>query len=215
MKKLLIFDLDGTLLDTRKDLARAVNKMREHYNLEHLSLETIVSYVGNGITKLAERALSDCMSDKNKPQSAEAAAVISKYYADKLCVDTRPYPGVVEGLKELCKRNDAKLVVITNKPEVPARELCERTGISDYFDHIFGGDSFNNMKPHPEPLLGALKITDCNIDGSWMIGDNYTDLEAGRRAELSCCFCEYGFGNPKQETGYKTIASFSELLDII
>ncbi|MCK5805065.1 MAG: HAD-IA family hydrolase [Lentisphaeria bacterium] len=204
---MILFDLDGTLVDSRADLAAAVNRMRGDHGLAPLPFETVITFVGNGITALVERSLGDARGDISMPKAVDG---MRAHYMAHLLDNTQLYPGVVEALTTI-EGLGYPMAVVTNKPEAPAREICQVLGIADFFDSIVGGDTFPVLKPEPDPLLGALKQSDCSPAGSWMVGDNYTDLASGAAAGLSCCFCRYGFGDPRQERFAIAIDALPEL----
>lgn len=209
MKKLLICDLDGTLIDSREDLATGVNLMREHYNLEKLSVDTVTSYIGNGAKSLAERALKGTDVDID-----EALPIMKMHYKENMFNKTYLYDGVTEGLATLFE-NDCDLAIITNKPEKPAQAIAEHLKIDKYFKYIIGGDSNFALKPDPEAIYYVMKETECTAENCWIIGDNYTDLESGKHAGVKRCFADYGFGFLKGETYDLKVDSFQQMVDTL
>lgn len=195
MKKnaIIICDLDGTLIDSREDLATGVNLMRAEYSLPPLDKATITDYVGNGARKLAERALQNTDVDID-----EALEVMRNFYTAHMCDQTKLYPTVKEGLQILADKG-FKLAVVSNKPQTPSTEILKFLGVAEAFDVILGGGPQYRLKPHPEMLLAAMQQTGTTAENSWMVGDNYTDLESGRRAGMKRCFAKYGFGYQLQE----------------
>ena len=143
----IIFDLDGTLIDSRADLCTGVNLMRQDFNLPPLPLEQVVKYVGNGTLALCERALAG-----TGVNPAEALPHMKKYYREHLLDQTTLYPGVADGLRRL---HDAgfPLAVISNKLETPSKSILEALGVGSLFQLIVGGDSGFKLKPDPESLL--------------------------------------------------------------
>ncbi|MFA7230172.1 MAG: HAD-IA family hydrolase [Victivallaceae bacterium] len=190
----IIFDMDGTLVDSRLDLALSVNLMRRSFDLPELPIETITSFVGNGVRKLVERSITGTQID-----NAEAVKRMKTFYQKHLVDKTVMYDGVAEGLATL-HGTGVKLSVVTNKPVEAAVPILKKLGIIKWFDEVIGGGSGHPLKPDPEPLLYLIDKFQCRPENSWMMGDHYTDLEAGRRAGIKCCFAAYGFGDPQNET---------------
>lgn len=207
MKKpdLMVFDLDGTLIDSMRDLAVAINFMRAQYGLPEVSIDTAKTFVGNGAKTLVHRALGDCKADFDA-----ALKCYRDYYASHQLVHTKLYPGVAEGLEKL-RRSNVVLVVVTNKPSSDALAILKGLGVADELAEICGGDSGLPLKPEPDALLhmkARFKAENC-----WMVGDHYTDLEAGRRAGFFRVLARYGFGQPREETPDMIVNSFAELVE--
>jgi len=205
MPDLLVFDLDGTLIDSRRDIAVAINAMLGSFGLPPLEERTVISYVGNGATLLVERVLGG-----RRVELAEAIRRYLDYYAGHSAVHTRLYPGVAEGLS-LLHRSGAKLAVVTNKPRDLSLAILEKLGVLEFLDGVTGGDSGTSLKPEPDALL-AFK-TRFNAASCWMMGDHYTDLEAGRRAGFFRVFASYGFGEPRGENPDLTVDSFAAAVE--
>ena len=209
MAELLAFDLDGTLIDSRLDLVNAVNCMRQSMNLEPIDNERVIRMVGNGINSLVRRAVADADVDVDT-----ALKRMKRFYADNLLESTCLYPGVASGLAELQKQN-LRLAVVTNKVADATATILEALGIAGYFCDIIGGDDIYPLKPEPDSLLALQQKYNLDARDCWMIGDNYTDLEAGRRAGFRRIFCTYGFGDVQAETPDYTVDNFSEIADVI
>ena len=207
MPDLIVFDLDGTLIDSLRDLAAAINATRAMFSLKPLSVETVTSCVGNGVKVLIQRAFKDA------PEVGfdDALARYSRYYAEHLTVYTRLYPGVADGLKAMHDRG-IKLAVVTNKPSSSAKVILTDLQVADCFDALCGGDGGVPLKPAPDMLL--LFKERFNSKDCWMIGDHYTDLEAGRRAGFRRGFARYGFGDPHDEIPDFTLDSFPDLVSL-
>jgi len=201
--QLLLFDLDGTLIDSRADLAAAVNRMRELHGLPPLDVETVMSYVGDGILKLAQRTLQGTDADP-----AQAVEEIEIAYAGLLTDQTLPYPGVDAGLRAL-KDAGHRLALITNKPGRHARVLCDYFGWTNLFEAILGGGDTKELKPSPLPLQLVMNQTDFLPGDTWMIGDHHTDLEAARNAGVRSIFLEYGIGHSGDQTPDFTYSDFN------
>ncbi len=186
--QLLVFDLDGTLVDSKKDLALSVNAMRERMGLGPLPHDRIGSYVGQGVTVLIRRALGDPTTDENVEK---ATAIFMDYYRIHMLDNTFTYPGVREALAELEGR---KLAVLTNKPVIFSREMLDRLGIARCFAFIYGGNSFAQKKPDPMGLWKLMSDTGVQARETLMVGDSDTDVLTGRNAGVWTCGVTYGFG---------------------
>ncbi len=186
--QLIVFDLDGTLADTKKDLALSVNAMREHLGLGPLPLEVVTSYVGHGVTILIKRALGDKAPDGNVEKGL---AFFLDYYGRHLLDNTVAYPGVREALEEL---EDRKLAILTNKPARFSRTIVSGLGLAPYFFEIYGGDSFPLKKPDPMGIKTLMSHLSIPAEKTLMVGDSETDVLAGRNAGVWTCGVTYGFG---------------------
>ena len=191
--QLFLFDLDGTLIDSRADLAAATNRMRALHGLPPLPLGTVASYVGDGIRALAARALEGAAIDAHL-----AAREIGEAYAEHLADHTTAYPGVDAGLRALRAAGHA-LALVTNKPAPHARRLMDHFGWTALFAVLLGGGDTPELKPSPLPLQEALRRTGHSPADSWMVGDHHTDLEAARRAGVRSIYLESGIGHPGEE----------------
>lgn len=203
---LLIFDLDGTLVDSRKDLATAVNLMRRHFNLPPLDLDTVTGYVGNGIRVLVTRALQGTSVSVD-----EALPLQVSLYREHMLDETALYPGVLEGLRRL-HRLGHTLAVATNKPAAACELILNHFGIMPLFARVLGGGSTPNLKPHPEMVEVIMTATGRTADATWVIGDNYTDLECARRAGTRSIFLTYGYGEPGAETPTLRMDCFDQVV---
>ena len=206
MNRILMCDLDGTLIDSRMDLTTGINLMRAEYNLSELTMDTVTGYVGDGIRKLVERALKEINVDID-----EAIGLMKRFYMENMFRHTRLYPGIKEGVKELYEAG-WKLALISNKPTGPCSSLLKHFEIDTYFYPVIGGDTDLPIKPDPAALLSVLAVTDCIAGKSWMMGDSHNDLGAAKRAGVKSCYAAYGFGNPKDEPYDFKASTFSELV---
>ena len=186
--RLLVFDLDGTLVDSKLDLALSVNAMRNEMGLAPLALEVIASYVGHGVTLLVRRSLGTHATSENVEKGL---AFFLAYYREHMLDNTAPYPGVTEALEEL---DGHKMAVLTNKPVVFSREMVARLGFARYFSYVYGGNSFPQKKPDPMGLHKLMEDLRISARETLMVGDSDTDIITGRNAGALTCGVTYGFG---------------------
>ena len=188
--RLLVFDLDGTLIDSRRDLIDAVNATLTGLGLPEQHDDRIASYIGNGAAKLVERALA---ADKADPALAPAALeAFLDFYREHKLDNTVPYPGVLEQLALLRETLDVPMAVLTNKPVRASEQICEGLRLSPFFFRIYGGNSFPTKKPDPEGLLALMAEADARPNQTVMIGDSDVDLYTARAAGAWALGCRYG-----------------------
>lgn len=206
-RELIIFDLDGTLIDSRADLCLAANAMRREYGLPALSLETVSSYVGNGMRKLVERSLGEAGVDLD-----QAVDCFRVHYDRHLHDRTTLYPGVEEGLARLAAK-ERLLAVSSNKPGPWCRRLMGHFRLTPRFFCVVGAGDAPRLKPDPAQLLLIRERAGRRWERAVMVGDNYTDLEAGRRAGMLRVFVRWGIGRADPEIPDWSVESFPELVD--
>lgn len=187
---LVVFDLDGTLVDSRKDLADAANELLVASGAEPLAEEAIGRMVGDGAATLVARAFR-AVSLAPPP---DALTRFLAYYGARLTAHTRPYPGIPEALRLLCQRY--KLAILTNKPLAPTRAILEALGLTAYFDSslIVGGDGPFPRKPDPSGLRALAADSRAAMEQTCLVGDSMIDLATARAAGSACCLVRYGFG---------------------
>jgi len=184
----LIFDLDGTLIDSKTDLALSVNAALEHLGRPALPHEPICRYVGNGAQLLIQRALGENATD----QEAEAGLqYFLSYYRGHMLDNTVPYPGVREGLELLAGR---PMAVLTNKPVRFSNAIIEGLGLSRYFRYVYGGNSFERKKPDPIGVEVLLRDLQVPPGEAVMVGDSEVDVRTARNAGIWACGVSYGLG---------------------
>jgi len=190
--QLLIFDLDGTLVDSRLDLVHSVNAMLRHVKRTELPGDVIASYVGDGAPMLVRRALGD---PKNEAFLKEALDYFLGYYRVHKLDYTHVYEGVKEMLASVAGTNGAgrKMAVLSNKPVNPSRAIVEALGMGEFFLHVYGGNSFPTKKPDPQGARALLKETHTRPEQALMVGDSSIDVLTGRAAGLWTCGVTYGF----------------------
>lgn len=187
--KLVVFDLDGTLIDSETDLVLAVNATRRGYNLPELPPETVASYVGNGAPMLIRRAMGEGYSDE---QLAEALGAFVRYYRDHALDNTVLYPGV-RGVLRLLKESGVPCAVLTNKPVRISTEIISGLGLREMFFEVYGGNSFDTKKPDPEGLQALVSQAGCNLSETLMVGDSSVDIQTARNAGCAACGVTFGF----------------------
>lgn len=183
---LIVFDLDGTLIDSKLDLANSVNFTRQQMGLPVIEQSLIFSYIGDGATMLIRRAMGEGLSESAVQQALE---IFLGYYQEHLLDHTTLYPGVEKTLKDLCS---VKLAVLTNKPLQPSQAILQGLRILDRFSLIYGGDSFRYKKPHPIGLEQILRETSTPPERALMVGDSYIDIQTGQNASVATCGVTYG-----------------------
>lgn len=211
MNHCIIFDLDGTLINSLDDLVTAVNYMRGEYGLSELTREVVQSYIGDGVKSLIQRATQDSICDFDG-----ALEKYVSYYREHAVEKTCCYSGVKSGLAELAA-NGFVLGVWTNKPEQQARHILSKLDISKYLDFIIGGGNEKNfaLKPEPDCALSIMKEFQSNENTTFILGDHYTDMEAGRRAGIRRIFAAYGFGECRAEKPDFTIDCFADFVQLM
>jgi len=187
--ELLVFDLDGTLVDSKRDLALAVNATLADAKLPPLPHETVFSYVGNGAPTLIQRALGEEAGPEQLQSSLE---FFLSYYRMHMLDNTRLYAGVREALDRMLAAGWS-LAVLTNKPVVFSRDLLRGLGLADHFRLVYGGNSFKSKKPHPEGLQKVMAELGVGPQHTLVVGDSAVDVETARNAGAWACGVTYGF----------------------
>ena len=186
---LLIFDLDGTLIDSKLDLAHAVNAARAHMGLGDLPHPLVFSYVGNGAPTLIRRALGP---EAGEAQVQEALEFFLEYYRDHMLDYTTLYPGVADTLNVLLQ-SGKRMAVLTNKPVRISKAIIGGLGLERHFFQIYGGNSFEQKKPHPIGIETLLSEAGMGAGHALMIGDSAVDIQTARNAGIKSCGVTYGF----------------------
>jgi phosphoglycolate phosphatase len=186
MLKLLIFDLDGTLVDTAQDIADALNYALKPFGVKTYSVEETKAMVGSGISRLLA-SLLPVQDDESRKMVTDR---FIGFYSEHLLDNTEAYPRVKETLSRL---NNYRKAVVSNKREGLSRGVLEGTGILQFFDVVFGSDSVPEKKPSPVPILKLLERFGLSRDEALIIGDSNYDIEAGRAAGLTTVAVTYGF----------------------
>jgi len=215
--KLVIFDLDGTLIDSRLDLVHSVNAALRHIQRPELPDDVIASYVGDGAPVLIQRALGGEAVDE---------AIVRKgleffltYYREHKLDHTTVYPGIQEALASIqgsANGMPRKMAVLTNKPVNPSRAIVESLGLGKYFSQVYGGNSFATKKPEPEGALKLVSEAGVRPEQAAIVGDSHVDIRTGRNAGLWTVAVTYGFSPQtlEVETPDVIVDHCSELADL-
>jgi phosphoglycolate phosphatase len=186
---LLIFDLDGTLIDSAKDLAISMNATRAHFGMPPLDPKLIHSYVGNGAAVLVRKALGPEASEEF---AENALRFFLKYYRAHALEHTQPYPGVREMIEQL-SGDGHRLAVLTNKPVHISRDIIAALALDSHFGWVYGGDSFQKKKPDPIGIVTLMADANMQASETWMIGDSAVDIQTARNAGVRGCGVTWGF----------------------
>ncbi|HEX4172507.1 MAG TPA: HAD-IA family hydrolase [Acetobacteraceae bacterium] len=210
MTRTLLIDLDGTLVHTAPDLTSALNRLMRARGLAGFTQPETARMVGDGVAKLVERAFAA----RGLRPDPDAVADFSADYGANAAVESRPYPGVAVGLRELAQEG-WRLGVCTNKPEAAARSLLAALGLAGWFDAIGGGDSFPVRKPDPRHLLATLAAARGCPGRTVMAGDHANDVAAAAGAGIPCIFAAWGYGARAMGDGATAVAQdFAALVRI-
>src|SRR5215475_6471853 len=185
-----VFDLDGTLIDSKMDLVNSVNAMLRETGRAELPPGLIASYVGHGAPQLMASTLGPASTEAHRK---EALAIFLKHYSQQKLNETRPYPGVVDGVRALAD-SLVPMAVLTNKPTQLSIEILEGLGLMKFFQAIYGGDSFPAKKPDPAGVLAVLQELGVPPEVSAMVGDSDVDIQTARNAAMVAIGVTYGFG---------------------
>ena len=188
LHRLIAFDLDGTLIDSRRDLADSANQLIEELGGQILTEEQIGGMVGEGAALLVRRALQA----SGRGERAHALKRFLEIYDERLLNHTRVYDGVEDVVRQV--RGRARLTVLTNKPTTPTERILAALGLRDAFDDVIGGDGPHGRKPDPAGLLALMQTVGAVADSTLLVGDSQIDRDTARRVGASCCLVTYGFG---------------------
>jgi phosphoglycolate phosphatase len=198
--RLIVFDLDGTLIDSRRDLTNSINAMLEEFGRQPLPEEIIATYIGDGAAMLVRRALGD---PDDEPLVERALEHFLAHYKVHKLDFTTVYPGVFASLDALRTHPDGtprKLAVLTNKPVRASGEICEGLGLAEYMFRIYGGNSFATKKPEPEGLNAIIREAGVSPGETLMIGDSSVDILTARRAGTWVIGCRFGLSSQTVES---------------
>ena len=187
--KLLLWDLDGTLVDSELDLAHSVNAMLRHLKRPELPIEVVASYIGDGAPMLVRRALGDPRDEEFLKSALE---YFTRYYREHKLDNTLPYPGVVEALRAIRERSQLTMAVLTNKPVNPSREICKGLELSQYLTQVYGGNSFHTKKTDPHGAQVLMRELGAEPEETVMIGDSQNDVLTANNAGMYSVGVTYG-----------------------
>jgi len=205
----LFFDFDGTLFDTRADLAATVNHTRRDLGLSEISSERVLSFVGHGANYLLAHAIPERTDESVR-------TIFKRHYAEHCCDLLQPYPGVIETLEEL-RRRGYRFGVNTNKPSFAVKAILEKFNMMDFFgDAVVAGGEGAPLKPDPASVRAcASRMGHTLTPQDWMIGDSHIDLECARAAGVKSAFCAFGFGSLAGAPYMVRLNSFADLLSVV
>jgi phosphoglycolate phosphatase len=209
----VVIDLDGTLIHTAPDIAKAINRMLADLLMPPIEEALVQTYIGNGITQLIKRVLTrDMDAEPDAELFARAKTIYPPHYAAVFRMCSHPFPDVMEGMEAL-KKAGYRLACITNKLEKYTVPLLKDTGLYDYFELILSGDSLPKMKPDPLPLLHACEHFGITPDKMLLIGDSFNDAQAARAAGCHVFCVPYGYNHGRHVSEIDTDAVVNGLLD--
>jgi phosphoglycolate phosphatase len=186
---LVIFDLDGTLIDSSIDLANSVNATRAHLGLPPIENEVVYSYVGNGAPVLIRKALGPEYSEK---VVEDALQFFLGYYREHMLDNTVLYPGVREALERF-RAAGIPMAVLTNKPVRFSEAIVDGLGLAAHFIRVYGGNSFDFKKPHPVGVEKLMDESGARREETVMVGDSGVDVQTARNAKITACGVTWGF----------------------
>lgn len=208
----LLLDFDGTLVDTRRDLAQGVNLLLTELGLPTLPVETVVTFIGRGARSLIRRSMEHVDPEERVARDEQTLRRFLGHYETVMLDTSRPFPGVVEGLMEL-QGAGVPMAIVSNKPEAPTRAITSSLGLDRFFEVILGGDSTPHKKPHPLPLERAAHALGQPLAECIMVGDSDIDLAAARAAGIPGIWCTWGGIHPDRPSEADRVAdNFDEVV---
>ncbi|MGE4170621.1 MAG: HAD family hydrolase [Candidatus Margulisiibacteriota bacterium] len=211
--KLIIFDLDGTLINTLPDIHGSLNRTLQAFDYPEQSLDQTKAHVGDGIESLLLRSAGDPNADV-----AQLRTWFRQDYRQHLVNTSAPYPGVEATLTALQTRSDLLMAVLTNKMTEPSKAILERLGLSHFFTHILGPDAYGAHKPDPDGIEWLMEHHQIAPEHTVMVGDGEADLMAAKSAKVRAIAVSYGYRDADSLLRYAPIAvidRFEAILDVI
>ena len=188
LRRLIVFDLDGTLVDSRRDLADSANQLIEEHGGSRLSEESIIRMVGEGAAVLVRRVLAAA----SLPDTPAALSRFLEIYDSRLLNHTCLYEGIEAAIR--AARIGGRVAVLTNKPVGPSQRILDALGVGSLFEDVIGGDGPLPRKPDPAGLQALMRRAGVSPGATLMVGDSFIDHDTARRAGARCCLAAYGFG---------------------
>ena len=213
-KPIILFDLDGTLIDSAPDLVGTLNIILKRHGRTTLTISAVKKLVGNGARALLERGFKETGAPAENLDALTVEFI--ETYVPNCAVLSRPFSGVIETLDTFAN-SGYRMAVCTNKPQAPSETILTELGLMQYFEVVVGGDFFPMRKPDPQHLLGALQLMDAPENPAIMVGDSYNDVASARNAGMPVIVVTYGYTTtPAHELGGDILVDhFSEIVTAV
>ena len=213
-KPIILFDLDGTLIDSAPDLVGTLNIILRRHGRTTLTISAVKKLVGNGARALLERGFKETGAPAENLDALTVEFI--ETYVPNCAVLSRPFSGVIETLDTFAN-SGYRMAVCTNKPQAPSETILIELGLMQYFEVVVGGDFFPMRKPDPQHLLGALQLMDAPENPAIMVGDSYNDVASARNAGMPVIVVTYGYTTtPAHELGGDILVDhFSDIVTAV